>query len=68
MVFNQPNEGKHWQVPSIGNWQNNNKKNIIFNLAANKITCENEVKLLGVTTDFELKFNSHISNMCKKSL
>ena len=28
---------------------------------------EPEVKLLGVTIDFELKFSSHISNICKKA-
>jgi hypothetical protein len=32
-------------------------KNIVFDLAGNKIKCEKEVKLLGVTIDFELKFN-----------
>ena len=41
--------------------------NIVFYLAGNKIKCEEEVKLLGVTTDFEFKFNSHISNICKKA-
>jgi hypothetical protein len=43
-------------------------KNIVFDLAGNKIKCEEEVKLPGVTIDFELKFNSHISNICKKHL
>jgi hypothetical protein len=33
-------------------------KNIVLDLAGNKIKCEKEVKLLGVTIDFELKFNS----------
>jgi hypothetical protein len=42
-------------------------KNIVFDLAGNKIKCEKEVKLLGVTIDFELKFNSHISNICKQA-
>ena len=42
-------------------------KNIIFNLEGNKIECEDEVKLLGVTFDFRLNFNSHISNICKKA-
>jgi hypothetical protein len=43
-------------------------KNIVLDLAGNTIKCEKEVKLLGVTIDFELKFNSHISNICKKSI
>jgi len=39
-----------------------------FNLGNNHtIKCDEEVKLLGVTIDFQLKFNSHISNICKKA-
>jgi hypothetical protein len=38
-------------------------KIIVLDLAGYKIKCEKEVKLLGVTIDFELKFNSHISNI-----
>ena len=30
------------------------------------IKCEKQVKLLGVNIDFELKFNDHISEICKK--
>jgi hypothetical protein len=36
-------------------------------LDGNKIDCEKEVKLLGVTIDCQLKFNTHISNICKKA-
>jgi hypothetical protein len=32
-----------------------------------EIECETEVKLLGVTIDFKLNFNEHISNICKKA-
>jgi hypothetical protein len=28
--------------------------------------CENDVKLLVVTLDYELKFDKHISDICKK--
>ena len=38
-----------------------------FTLNNVNISCENEVKLLGVTIDFKLNFNSHISNICKKA-
>jgi hypothetical protein len=31
------------------------------------VDCEKEVKLLGVTIDCQLKFNTHISNICKKA-
>ena len=40
-------------------------KNIVLNLAGNKIKCEKEVKLLDVTIDFELKFNLDIWNIYK---
>jgi hypothetical protein len=33
----------------------------------NKIDCEDEVKLLGVTFDFKLTFNSHVSHICKNA-
>jgi hypothetical protein len=42
-------------------------KNISFNLNGNIIKTEDEVKLLGVTIDYELKFNSHITNICRKA-
>jgi hypothetical protein len=42
-------------------------KNLKFNLEGIEIECETEVKLLGVTIDFKLNFNEHISNICKKA-
>ena len=42
-------------------------ENITFNLENNVINCEEHVKLLGVTIDFKLNFNLHISNVCKKA-
>jgi hypothetical protein len=39
----------------------------MFNLNGINTTCEDEVKLLGVTIDFKLNFNKHISNICKKA-
>ena len=41
--------------------------NVTFNLEGNQIKCESEVKLSGVTIDSKLKFNEHISNICKKA-
>jgi hypothetical protein len=40
---------------------------ISLNLNGNIIKCEDEVKLLGVTIDFELNFITHIANTCKKA-
>ena len=38
-----------------------------FNSDGNEILCENEVKLLGVTIDYQLKFNTHISEIYIKA-
>ena len=42
-------------------------ENITFNLDNNIINCEDHVKLLGVTIDFKLSFDLHISIVCKKA-
>jgi hypothetical protein len=54
-----------FQAIAIG--KNTQSKNISFNLNGNIIKTEGEVKLLGVTIDYELKFNSHITNICRKA-
>jgi hypothetical protein len=43
---------------ALANDKKSMDNNIVLDLAGNKIKCEKEVKLLGVTIDFELKFNS----------
>ena len=43
------------------------KEQICFDLNGSKIKCEEHVKLLGVTIDYELNFDQHISEICKKS-
>ena len=54
-----------FQAIGIGN--KTHDKNITFNLKNNIIKCEDEVKLLGVTIDYQLRFGTHITNICKKS-
>jgi hypothetical protein len=54
-----------FQAIAIGSKTSNESVN--FNLDGNKIDCEKEVKMLGVTIDCQLKFNSHISNIYKKA-
>jgi hypothetical protein len=54
-----------FQAISIG--RKTHEKNLSFMLQGNKIDCEDEVKLLGVTFDFKLTFNSHVSHICKKA-
>ena len=46
-----------FQALAIGN--KNHAKNITFNLKENLIKCEDEAKLLGVTIDYQLKFNTY---------
>jgi len=42
------------------------QKNITFILKENLIECEDEAKLFVVTSD-QLKFNTHIDNICNKA-
>ena len=37
-----------------------------FNVNDKIIPCSNEVKLLGITIDREVKFKKHIEDLCKK--
>ena len=54
-----------FQAFAIGN--KSHSEDIFFNLKGSIIKCEYEVKPLGVTIDFQLKFNTHIANICKKA-
>ena len=40
---------------------------LTLNVCGSKIKCEDTVKLLGVTFDYMLNFDNHISNICKKA-
>ena len=54
-------EEKNFQAKAVG--QQTRNENIIFNFENNVISCEESVKRLGVTIDFQLNFDLHISNM-----
>ena len=54
-----------FQAIAVG--QHTRNENITFNLENNVIICEESVKLLGVTIDFQLNFDQHISDICKKA-
>ena len=54
-----------FQAIAIG--KKTKSQNLSFNLSGNKIVCEDNVKLLGVTIDSDLNFDNHISEMCKKT-
>ena len=43
------------------------EKHPVFNFESVNITCEEDVKLLGVDIDFNLSFDHHIGNKCKKA-
>ena len=44
-----------------------NNENNIINIGEDKITGENQVKLLGITVDNKLNFNEHVNQLCKKA-
>jgi hypothetical protein len=54
-----------FQAIAIG--PNTNRHNFSFDLKGNKNTCEENVKLLGITLDSHLNFDKHISEICKKA-
>lgn len=54
-----------FQAISIGD--KTKKLNLSFNLDDNIISCDEDVKLLGVTLDFKLNFNKQVSELCKKA-
>ena len=56
---------EEFQAIAIGEKTKN--EDITFNLDNNLIECEEIVKLLGVTIDFELNFIVHVSNICKRA-
>ena len=48
-------------------WQKNVWKILAFIFDSVNITCEEGVRLLGADIDFNLSFDYHISNICKKA-
>ena len=45
----------------------NKNKSFSVNVRGMNILSKNEVILLGVTIDYELKFNKHIEDLCKRA-
>jgi len=54
-----------FQAISVG--RKTKDSNIDFNIDNFTIQCDEEVILLGVTIDFRLNFDKHVSNICKKA-
>ena len=44
------------------------EKSPVFNIGSANISCDEVVKLLGVDIDFQLNFDYHIKNICKKAV
>ena len=57
---------KKFQAIAVG--PKTHELNLKFNVNNTIIECEDEVKLLGVTADFKLSFDTHVSSICKKNL
>ena len=60
-------QANHEKFQAISVGRKMHDKNVMFNLNGINLSCEDEVKLLGVTIDFKLNFNTHISSICKKT-
>jgi hypothetical protein len=54
------NLSKYYSLKMSRSTGKTKNENITFNLNGNIIKCEDEVKLLGVTINVELNFNTHI--------
>ena len=54
-----------FQAIAIGS--KSHSQNFSFNFGDITVACDHEVKLLGVTVDYLLNFNTHISLLCKKA-
>ena len=42
-------------------------KTPVFKIESAEITCDEVVKLLGIDIDYQLNFNYHIKNICRKA-
>ena len=42
-------------------------KNLVLRISDTEIKCEDVVKLLGIDIDYQLKFDQHVSNLCRKA-
>ena len=42
-------------------------KKPVFNIESAVISCDEVVKLLGIDIDYQLNFNNHIKNICRKA-
>jgi hypothetical protein len=54
-----------FQAIAVGN--KTHAKTPVFKIDSAEITCDEMVKLLGIDIDYQLNFNYHIKNICRKA-
>ena len=54
-----------FQAIAVGN--KTHAKTPVFKIESAEITCDKVVKLLGIVIDYQLNFNYHIKNICRKA-
>jgi hypothetical protein len=54
-----------FQAIAVGN--KTHAKTPVFKIESAEITCDEVVKLLGIDIDYQLNFNYHIKNICRKA-
>jgi hypothetical protein len=54
-----------FQAIAVGN--KTHAKKPVFKIDSAEITCDEVVKLLGIDIDYQLNFNYHIKNICRKA-
>jgi hypothetical protein len=47
--------------------KNAKPKEPVFNIESANISCDEVVKLLGIDIDYQLNFDKHIKNICRKA-
>jgi hypothetical protein len=53
-----------FQAIAVGN--KTHAKTPVFKIDSAEITCDEVVKLLGIDIDYQLNFNYHIKNICRR--
>ena len=59
------NSPDKFQVIAVG--MKTFSKNLVLKISNSEIECVEMVKLLGVDIDYQLKFDHHASNLCRKA-
>ena len=55
------------KFPAICIWKRAHDDITSFNIDSAEIKCEDDVTLLGINIDFMLRFDDHVSQICKRA-